>query len=38
MSDVSKVSVFYYGDKVFIIYKEVLELQDSARVTRKDCS
>ena len=27
MCDVSEVSVFYYGDKVFIIYKEVLELQ-----------
>ena len=28
MSDVSKVSAFYYGNKVFIIYKEVLELQE----------
>ena len=28
MSDVSKVSAFYYGDKVFIVYKEVLELQE----------
>ena len=28
MSDVSKVSAFYYGDKVFIIYEQVLELQE----------
>ena len=26
--NVSKVSAFYYGDKVFIVYKEAVEFQE----------
>ena len=26
--NVSKISAFYYGDKVFIVYKEAMEFQE----------
>ena len=29
--NISKVSAFYYGDKVYIVYKEAVEFQELER-------